>query len=767
MSSPSPVPQPGAAAVGPGPAPQTGRAAVGNAATADAGQEADVLPWPHRRGSAAPAGEPETLGELRREALYRAIVRTLDELSEPSLRLLAAMAVVKRETPLPILAVIADVADSGAALDELIEAGFVTWFPHGLAEPVGIDSQDLRDVIYWSLPTPLRRAMHLAAAEQLNGVHGFRHAMLGARRRDPELAARLEDEATRYHWAGDTERAGTLLLWSADMSADRHDRERRLLTAAHWGEEMPTAGWAAVLREQLTLVEPSVEGNLFLGHLAAREARYEAAGSFFEQARSLAADRPAALRARVELAAATLCADTGDLEAEERIALSLLAQDGLPEESREWSVYFAADAHGRIQQSPDASLRRLELLAPELGASEADRPDHGILRWARGMWLAQSGRPTEAIGDLQRVLRRQDGPVEPVLPLAYAYLGYSLFQLGDWRAALREAHEGIRVAEARNDRRAGIPAATLTACVNALRGDWGVAAEQVDAVTGDQRALGPARYGVFPALAAARLAQARGEPRRMLAALAPVAAQPGLFSQYQVWWRPLHVEALIETGLLAAARSALAAFHAAVEPGARPTAVVARLEARLAAAEVGPAAAADRLATALAQEVEQSGGEDSPFSLAQLEHDYGRLLLSSRRRSPAIRWLLSAHDRYVDLGARPFADRCLGLLKEAGVQVPWPGSGGEQGGTPPAGRSPAALTPQEHRIARLAAEGMTNPQIARTLFVSAKTIEYHLGNVFAKLGIASRRQLRSELDALAGGRAEEVHERGPTGRSWV
>ena len=753
MSSTPPAPQPGAAA--------------------DAGREAAVLPWPHRRSPTVPAadpelpGEPETLGELRKEALYRAIVRTLEELPEPSQRLLAAMAVVKRETPLPILAVIADVADAGAALDELIGAGFVTWFPHGLAEPVGIDSQDLRDVIYWSLPTPLRRAMHLAAAEQLSGVHGYRHAMLGARRRDPGLAARLEDEATRYRWAGDTERAGTLLLWSADMSANRRDRERRLLTVARWGVEMPTVGWAAVLKEQLTLVEPSVEGNLFLGQLAAREARYEAAGSFFDQARGLAGDQPVDVRARVELAAATLHADTGDLEAEERIALSLLAQNGLPEESREWSVYFAADAYGRIRQSPAASLRRLELLAPELGALEVDRPDHGILRWARGMWLAQSGRPTEAIGDLQRVLRRQDGPVEPVLPLAHAYLGYALFQLGDWRAALREAHEGIRVAEARHDRRALVPAAALTACVNALRGDWGVAGEQVDAVIGDQRALGPARYGVFPALATARLAQARREPRRMLAALAPVAAQPGLFSQYQVWWRPLYVEALIETGRLAAARTALAALHDAVEPAARPTAVMARLEARLVAADLGPAAAADRLAKALAQEVEQSAGEDSPFSLAQLEHDYGRLLLGSRRRSPAIRWLLSAHDRYVDLGARPFADRCLGLLKEAGVQVPWPGTGGEVRGAEAAGRSPAALTPQEHTIARMAAEGLTNPQIARGLFVSAKTIEYHLGNIFAKLGIASRRQLRAELDMLAGGRADDVHERAPIGLTWA
>ncbi|WP_370148748.1 LuxR C-terminal-related transcriptional regulator [Streptacidiphilus sp. EB129] len=709
-------------------------------------------------------GEQEALGELRRQALYQATVRTLDELPEASLRLLAAMAVVNRRTPLPILAVIADVADAGAALDDLTEVGFVTWFPHGLAEPVGIDSQVVRDVVYWTLPTPLRRAMHLAAAEQVSGIHGFRHALLGARRRDPQLAARLEDEAMRYHGAGDPERAGTLLLWSADVTVDSHDRERRLLLAARWGERMPTAGWATALGHRLALLEPSVERNLFLGRLATREARYEAAHSLFDQARELAGDRTVPVRAVVELAAATLHADTGDLEAEERVALSLLAQDGLPEQLRQWALYFAADAHGSLHQSADAALRRLEQLAPGFGTSEADRPGHGILRWARGMWLAQSGRPAEAMRDLQCVLRSHDGPVAPVLPLSYAYLGHAYFQLGDWRAALREAREGMRVAEARNDRRDGIPAAALAACVSALCGDWETAAERLDAVIRDQRALGRPRSAVFPALAAASLAQARGEPGRMLAALAPVAAQPGLFALHQLWWRPLYVEALIATGRLAGAHSAYAALCAAVEPGARPTAVMARLEARLTEAEGGAAAAGHLLARA----VEQAADEDSPFSLAELEHDYGRLLLGAGRRRSAIRWLLSAHDRYVDLGARPFADRCLTQLEEVGAQIPRAGTGGEERAVETSGHAPAAaaLTQQQQRIARLAADGMTNQQIARVLFVSAKTVEYHLGNVFSKLGIASRHQVRTALDAVDDGHAETAreHEAGPARR---
>ena len=698
-------------------------------------------------GSARPNAAHPELNELRREALHHAIARTLNELPEPSLRLLAAMAVVNQETPLPILAVLADVADPSLALDDLVEAGFVDWFPQGLTERVGINSRALRDVVYWNLPMPLRRELHRAAAEQVSGVHGFRHLLLGASRRDPELAARLEDEATRYHSAGDLERAGTLLLWSIDVSVDRQHRERRLLMAAEWGGQAPTAEWTEALSRRLALLEPSVPRNLFLGRLATREARFEAAQVLFDQARVLAADQPVPVRTDVELACAALYAETGDLEGEERVALSVLAQDALPEKSREWSVYFAADAHGRMRGCAQASLRRLEALAPELAASRSDRPGHGVLWWARGTWQVQSGKPTEGMTDLQRVLHSLDGPVEPVLPLTYAYLGYALFQLGDWRAALHEAHESIRVARARNDQRAVIPGAALAACISALRGEWSAAARRSESVARLQRTAGLARYGVFPALAAARLAQAHGDPGRMLRALAPVAAQAALFAQCQLWWRPLYAEALIEAGRLDAARGELDALATCVEPQSRPTAVLARLEARLAAAEGDPAAAIDLLSRA----VEQPFEADSPFSVAELEHEYGRVLLAARRRRSAIRWLRSAHDRYVDLGAQPFAQRCLKQLTDSGVRGPAAAAGGQEPGADAADRSPAGLTAQEQRIAGLAAEGMTNQQIARVLFVSAKTIEYHLGNIFAKLGIPSRRQLRAALESSADG----------------
>ena len=107
------------------------------------------------------------------------------------------------------------------------------------------------------------------------------------------------------------------------------------------------------------------------------------------------------------------------------------------------------------------------------------------------------------------------------------------------------------------------------------------------------------------------------------------------------------------------------------------------------------------------------------------------------RRADAREELRAAHEAFVAMNAAGFAERARHELLATGEKV----------------RARHAdtrdeLTPQEERIARLARDGLTNPEIGAQLFLSPRTVEWHLKKVFSKLGISSRRGL---LRALPGG----------------
>ncbi|WP_307841089.1 helix-turn-helix transcriptional regulator [Streptomyces sp. GESEQ-4] len=114
---------------------------------------------------------------------------------------------------------------------------------------------------------------------------------------------------------------------------------------------------------------------------------------------------------------------------------------------------------------------------------------------------------------------------------------------------------------------------------------------------------------------------------------------------------------------------------------------------------------------------------------------YGEWLRRERRRLEARQQLRAAHELFSIMGMEAFAERAANEL----------GATGEN----PRKRTVETsgdLTPRELQVARLAADGLTNPEIGSRLFMSPRTVEYHLRKVFAKRGIASRTELRTVLD---------------------
>jgi DNA-binding CsgD family transcriptional regulator len=123
-------------------------------------------------------------------------------------------------------------------------------------------------------------------------------------------------------------------------------------------------------------------------------------------------------------------------------------------------------------------------------------------------------------------------------------------------------------------------------------------------------------------------------------------------------------------------------------------------------------------------------GHDRPFELARTELAYGEALRRARRRAEARSHLRGALATFQRIGAEPWVERAASELRATGETA--------------RRRDPSTLTqltPQELQIVQLVGEGGTNREIGAQLFLSRRTIDYHLRNVFVKLGVSSRAEL--------------------------
>ncbi|MGO8887152.1 MAG: LuxR C-terminal-related transcriptional regulator [Streptosporangiaceae bacterium] len=220
----------------------------------------------------------------------------------------------------------------------------------------------------------------------------------------------------------------------------------------------------------------------------------------------------------------------------------------------------------------------------------------------------------------------------------------------------------------------------------------------------------------------------------MLSAIGPARAIARVEVPGVADWRPLEVDALIGLRRLDEAELALAELEAAAPAFGLASAATtaARLRGSLAAARGDLSGAEEAFAAAwrLARRL------SLPFQAALLERDEGRRLRRAGDRPAAVGRLRQARAGFAALGARPYAAACEQELAACGADVQ-------------ADREPARwnLTASELAVARLVSTGRSNREVAAELYVSIKAVEFHLGHVYDKIGIRSRRDLAGRLAA--------------------
>ncbi|HET6857982.1 MAG TPA: LuxR C-terminal-related transcriptional regulator, partial [Streptomyces sp.] len=362
-------------------------------------------------------------------------------------------------------------------------------------------------------------------------------------------------------------------------------------------------------------------------------------------------------------------------------------------------------------------------------------PDQLEQLMGRGTLREFTGDLPGAVRDLSGVLAACHSRAASFRVVAATALASAEYRAGHWDDAIVHCELALSLAADSDQPHIALYCRMLAALAYAGRGAFDEAQEHAGVVR-EYAAWGHVNPMVWAALAEAYLARARGRHEEVVTALEPLLAlgRQGMWEEPGAMpWPDLLADAWTAQGEHKRADETLVPYEelAAERRHSGARALAARSRGTLEAARGDPAAAQRAFQDAL----RHSEDAQAPFERALLHLAYGQFLRRAGKRTRAGEQLRAARALLVQLDARPDLARCERELAACGVDV------GEH-----RPRSSELLTPQELAVARLAASGLTNRQAARELVVSVKTVEYHLGKVYTKLGIASRTELAPRLD---------------------
>jgi DNA-binding CsgD family transcriptional regulator len=608
-----------------------------------------------------------------------------------------------------------------------VEAGLVEFGPR-----VRFRHPLVRSAAYRAALFPGRQEVHAALAavtdQQADPDRSVWHRAQATVGPDEKVAVELERSAVRAQARGGLAAAAAFLERSVTLTVDPERRAERTLAAAQASLQAGAFGKA---RELLVVAEAErldelagARVDLLRGQIAfASGLGSDAPPLLIKAARrleplSVDLARETYLSAWMSAMFAGRLAGAGDLAEVSRAALALPSptrQPRLADLLLEALARLVID--GRTAAAP--ALRQ----AAGAFAAGDKFPAEG-LRWG---WLAQAAAIVlwdedgwHAIAARQTQLARDVGALDQ-LPIDLSAEAVTVIRGGDLPAATSLIAETDVVSEATGIRHPPFAAISL-AC---LSGKEAEAVLLIESTIAEGIAGGQGHAVSFAQCLAAVLYNGLGRYGDALSAARQASEDPLYVS---IWALPELIEAAVRSGNPQAVGDALDRLAEAAQAGGTDYGL--GIEARSRALLSHGAAADDLYREAIGR---LSRTRLRP-ELARAHLLYGEWLRREGPRTAARAQLQTAYQLLAGMGAEAFAERARRELLAAGETV-----------RKHTAETRIELTAQEASIAWLARDGQTNAEIGAQLFLSGRTVEWHLGNVFTKLGITSRRELRRAL----------------------
>ncbi|ETA04917.1 MULTISPECIES: helix-turn-helix transcriptional regulator [Gordonia] len=666
--------------------------------------------------------------------VVRAVRERLPESGTPAGALIEALAILDVAEPLSTALALAGVEDPLAAIDDARRTGLVT--SDGALTPAEVQPRIVTPLVRAAILEVLGMkavgAAHRRAADVVvDPARRLHHRVAATPTADAGLADDLADLARMRGADGAWAEAAGLYRQSGRLTPDPLERDTRVTLAV---DSLLAAGdctGAGALVPTVESLRETPLRNATLAYLAILRGRSAEAQLRLDRAWDIVnVDREP---------------DVAALIAQRHVLHNLVRCQGA--ELVTWADRAITMAgSGSAARVEAAVIRGLGLAwsgHPDAARAEYDSVSEQI-RYGAQAQRAIMGRGWLQLGldeiDAARtnletaVSMAQLGGSTRISMWAVAWLARVQFLTGDWDEAMRNVEAGHGLA-----RSSGIalttPLLNWTASqIHSLRGNWEAAHRSVAENTtsaGDYEIM-----RIPDMLARAQLAEAAadyGKVRRILAPLRTMSESVPALSEPGLWpWVDVLGNALVLEGQYDAADDLLRDYEKrSEERGHRSSAARMKYARGRFLGATGDIHGARRT---FEDGIQLLDGLGLRYDQARVNFAYGQTLRRAGKRRAADAVIGTARDLYVSLGATTYVERCDRELKAGGLAV-------SRVENAHAAKDVAELTPQEEAVTTLVARGLSNREVAAELFISPKTVQYHLTRIYAKLGLRSRSEL--------------------------